>query len=71
MAVNTQNTNLSSTVKPTAQQWSAAKSGNWAQAGKLSKSQQNSWATKVVAKMTQSFKSKSINQVLWGDQKKK
>lgn len=38
---------------------------------KLTGTQQKQWASMVVGKMTKTLQSKSINQVLWGDQKKK
>jgi len=56
MSGTTQNTNLSKAVKPTAE--------------KLSSAQQKTWASFTVANMNQSLKAKSVNQVLWGDQKK-
>jgi hypothetical protein len=53
----TQNTDLRTVVKPTDKH--------------LTEAQQNQWAAMVVARMTQAFKAKSINQVVWGDQGKK
>lgn len=57
MSRSTQNTNLTTFIKP--------------ENTKLTAAQQKQWASAVTAKMTQSFKAKSVNQVLWGDQKKK
>jgi hypothetical protein len=54
----TQNTSLSSIIKPGESQ-------------KLTVSQQKSWANAIVGRMLQSLKASSVNNVLWGDQSKK
>lgn len=61
MARSTQNTNLASIMTSVQR-----KDKNY----KLSAAQQKQWSAMVVARMTQAFKAKSINQVVWGEQKK-